>query len=492
MAMAEGTKAASNDSSNDEHERATDASDRSDPVRAAILSLLWPGLGHVVDGRARTGAAISASAGVATAAALWWLTDRSSAELTRLAVAPSGLRATIGVVIAILACRIAVLVDAVRPRGIPSARGRGVTMSVVVAVLVVMVAPHAVVATVVLRQLDTVSSVFTTAATEPGSPTPLPAAGFAMPPQAPTEPALEQWATDGGRLNVALLGGDAGFDRDGVRTDTIIVVSVDVRTGDTILFSIPRNWQHMPFPHGTPAAAAHPEGIDRLANAIYAFGSSRPELFPGSPDPGGTAVKQSLAQLLGLPVHYYVLVDMHAVVETVDLFGGLDIVINERVADGSGPIDPDGPPLIVDLAPGEHHLDGRTTLAYVRSRSQSSDYRRMSRQRCVLGALIDRVTGRDVLVHAHALNGIVADHVTTDIPVDDLPALVELAGLIDSSRTRSVNFIPPEYPQGDAPVADVRAAVRRLVSPAQSGVVVLGSASSGDGVDSVCEEGMLR
>ena len=53
------------------------------------------------------------------------------------------------------------------------------------------------------------------------------------------------------RVNVLLLGGDGGAGREGVRTDTVIVASIDTRTGDTTLFSLPRNLENLPFP---PAA----------------------------------------------------------------------------------------------------------------------------------------------------------------------------------------------------------------------------------------------
>ena len=43
------------------------------------------------------------------------------------------------------------------------------------------------------------------------------------------------------RVNMLLLGSDAGDDRIGVRTDSMIVASINPQTGDTLLFSLPRN-----------------------------------------------------------------------------------------------------------------------------------------------------------------------------------------------------------------------------------------------------------
>ena len=60
------------------------------------------------------------------------------------------------------------------------------------------------------------------------------------------------------RLNVLLVGSDAGPDRRGTRTDTMMVASVDTRTGRTILFGLPRNLQRVPFPAGSPMAREFP------------------------------------------------------------------------------------------------------------------------------------------------------------------------------------------------------------------------------------------
>ena len=66
------------------------------------------------------------------------------------------------------------------------------------------------------------------------------------------------------RLNVLLVGSDAGPDRRGTRTDTMMVASVDTRTGRTILFGLPRNLQRVPFPAGSPMAREFPQGFHEL------------------------------------------------------------------------------------------------------------------------------------------------------------------------------------------------------------------------------------
>ena len=59
------------------------------------------------------------------------------------------------------------------------------------------------------------------------------------------------------RVNMLLLGSDAGDDRIGVRTDSMIVASVNPQTGDTLMFSLPRNLENVPFPKSNPVSYTH-------------------------------------------------------------------------------------------------------------------------------------------------------------------------------------------------------------------------------------------
>src|SRR5699024_2987979 len=99
------------------------------------------------------------------------------------------------------------------------------------------------------------------------------------------------------RLNIMLLGQDAGEDRTGTRPDTIMVASIDTKTGKTALFSIPRNLENVEFPEGTPAAEEFPNGFDyfgknqNLINAVWTWAEDRPDLFPDDPEPGLTATR---------------------------------------------------------------------------------------------------------------------------------------------------------------------------------------------------------
>ena len=69
------------------------------------------------------------------------------------------------------------------------------------------------------------------------------------------------------RVNILLLGGDGGKDRRGIRTDSMTVASIDTKTGNTVLLSLPRQPAEVPGaaeaavasgPTATPATPDRP------------------------------------------------------------------------------------------------------------------------------------------------------------------------------------------------------------------------------------------
>ncbi len=153
------------------------------------------------------------------------------------------------------------------------------------------------------------------------------------------------------RVNVLLLGGDGGVDRQGVRTDSMIVASVDTTTGDTTLFSLPRNLENAPFPPGSALANLYPDGFNGegdegnwLLNAVYRM---VPELHPGilgkTDNEGADALKMSISTILGIPVDYYVLINLQGFTQMVDALGGITVNINQPVPIG-GDLDANRPP----------------------------------------------------------------------------------------------------------------------------------------------------
>lgn len=286
------------------------------------------------------------------------------------------------------------------------------------------------------------------------------------------------------RVNVLLLGGDAGPFRYSLRTDSIIVVSIDPKTGDTVMVSIPRNLQHLPFPPGTELAKHFPKGFDGLANAVYPYVSVRPTLAGGGADAGAQADKQGIAQLLGIPIQYYVLVDMAGFVNVIDALGGIDINVVKRVPSAGNPERAKHKvPAFIEA--GKQHMDGTLALDYARSRSGDSDYKRMGRQRCMLAAIANAASPRALATGLPSLLDAFGKSVETDLPRSKLD---EMAKLIDRytsaggpAAVRTLHLAPPQIQPANWNPKKVRTLVADVlkrpvpVDPSTAGSIPVGA-----------------
>lgn len=233
------------------------------------------------------------------------------------------------------------------------------------------------------------------------------------------------------RLNILLLGGDAGPGRPGLRTDTIMVASVDPTTGDAALFGIPRNFGGITFSDGSRFDG-------QILNEVYGWGVQHPDRFGGI-DPGASAVVDVVEHMTGLEVDYFVLVDLTGFGDLIDAVGGVTVEIPQRIEAPLYNTRTGGYTMTI-LQPGTHRLDGDHALAYARSRTGSDDYHRMGRQRCLLAAMVDQARPVTVFARLPLILGAIRDNVTTDLPIDLVPELLRLLPLVDAGEIRVVGF----------------------------------------------------
>jgi LCP family protein required for cell wall assembly len=292
-------------------------------------------------------------------------------------------------------------------------------------------------------------------------------------------------AASDGRLNILLLGADAGDGREGNRPDSIHVVSLDVRTGRPVLVSLPRNLEKARFPSGTPMAEAFPRGFsgdgDRsnwMLNATWTYGVANPEMFPGTDEPGPVAVMQAVEGTLGIPIHYYLTLDLQAFTDLVDAVGGVTINVERDLPIGErGRV----------LEAGVRKLSGYETLWYTRSRTGSDDYDRMARQRCAMGAMLQELDPGTVLQNFLALVEASASLVKTNIPHQQLPDLVEAAWQAKDVPMTSLQLVPPLIIPADPDVNviadEVQAAFASSLADEPADAAGDESADDADGAD---------
>jgi LCP family protein required for cell wall assembly len=292
------------------------------------------------------------------------------------------------------------------------------------------------------------------------------------------EPVVDPWAGVD-RVNVLLLGSDAGPDREGTRPDTAIVASIAPATGDAVLFSLPRNLENVPFPSDSPLSAYYPYGWQgdptdpgsELLNAVYRYvPAAHPEVFDDVDDPGAEAMKLAAEGATGLPIDYYVMVDLDGFQQVVDALGGIDINVSQRIPLESSMLpagycsQPTG-----YIEPGQQRLNGYEALWYARVRcggeGLSNDFDRMRRQRCVIGAMIDRADPITVLGRYQSLAGAAQRIVTTDIPQEMVPAFAELGLRVQGAAVRTLPFTDKVIVPADPDYLAMRQLVADALAP---------------------------
>jgi polyisoprenyl-teichoic acid--peptidoglycan teichoic acid transferase len=277
------------------------------------------------------------------------------------------------------------------------------------------------------------------------------------------------------RVSVLLLGGDGAVGRSGIRTDTIILLSIDTSTGRAVMFSLPRNMMNARFPKDSPLHAVFPNGFrgdgDPAAWMLNAIYGQVPALHPGllgeSDNEGADALKQAVEGSLGTKVDYYVLVNLLGFQQIVDAMGGVTVNINEPVAI-NGSTDRGVPPTGY-LQPGpDQHLNGYQALWYTRGRWGSDDYERMLRQRCMIDAVVAEADPFNLLRRYQALARAGQEIVRTDIPRHLLPAFVDLGLKMKDRKLRSIAFVTSDrFFSGDPDFAWMQSVVDRALGPRQ-------------------------
>ena len=432
-------------------------------IAMTVLGAMVPGSGYLYAGRRWLGAVVLVLWAACLGSVAWYFGRDLQVQLSDLAFDTGALKVLALLLAgALLIWAFVVLTSyrLVRPRVRPRWHTAAGYLTVVL-VLLVGAAPVVRAAQYALVQADLVETVLPDDVVS------------ATTPQDVTE--ADPWAGQD-RVNVLLLGGDGGVDRTGVRTDTVILVSMETATGTTTMFSLPRNMMYAEFPDDSVLHDFYPEGYQTnqgdpgfdMLNAIY---GQVPLLHPGalgeSDNEGADAVKLAVSGSLGIPVDYYVLVNLEGFKTIVDAIGGITVNINEPVAI-NGNTDAGIPPTGY-LQPGpDQELDGFHALWFARGRYGSDDYARMDRQRCAVDALIEAADPLTLLTKYTDLAAASKDIVSTDVPRTLASPLVQLLLKVKGAKVRSVVFkASDKFFSGDPDYDYVRDTVQKALYPAK-------------------------
>ena len=458
---------------------------------AAFFSFLIPGTGQYLTGRPAIGAIFLIPLVVAVVAGIAFA-GGDPGEAVGILLQPTVL---LGIVVAdavLFVWRSVAIVDAWWHVG-PDVPRTDLSMVVLAILLSVTVAMHMFVGVEVLAVRDTVETVFASSDDEDDgfgelpAATPSPSASFeptptprilagVVPTTIPTPtpsptptPTPRPGPLLDGRLDLLLVGADAGPGRWSLRTDTLVVLSVDQKSGEAAIFSIPRNMVNVPLPkesRGAFACKCYPQ----LINSLYVYASAHPSRFPGKASVRGLrAVQMAIGELVGRKLDGMVVIKLQGFVRVVDAIGGIDITVPRSVFDRTYPLENGRGKVQVYIRAGKQHMNGHKALIYARSRHQDSDYGRMDRQQLVIAAIGKKLLKGDLVARLPKLLKIAKQNLWTNLKTGDLPALAQLAEQADLKGMRRMRFIPPRYPEylDRASIKRIRSVVKHAFDKAK-------------------------
>jgi LCP family protein required for cell wall assembly len=393
---------------------------------AAALSFVFPGGGQAYNGQWALASLLAVPVLLVVVLAVLVLAIGGTGVLAKLLDA----RVLIGLIvldIALLGWRLVAIVQAFAERSAMTFNSWPAWLTA--ALVVVTIAMHALPAYYAAKAIDTLGTV----ALEGGGALFDDREGQDIEIGAPTfEPDVDQ----GERVTVLLVGIDYAPGRTTHLTDTMLVATFEVDTGEGAMISVPRDLYGVPLPDGRLYNAK--------LNSLMVEASNHPDDYPlGGP---GT-LKAAIGELLGTRIHYFAAIDLAGLRQVIDTVGGVDITVERAVADPnfSDPFGVVRGGFYIDA--GTHHLDGATALAYVRSRmgAGDSDFTRAARQQQVLTAIADKLTAGNILITLPGLLDAIRDNMATDIPEERIPELAGAGQDVDMGALERVVLEPPTY-----------------------------------------------
>jgi anionic cell wall polymer biosynthesis LytR-Cps2A-Psr (LCP) family protein len=323
----------------------------------------------------------------------------------------------------------------------------------------------------------------------------VPTAGPKVCPPAVDLASWPAWAQDN-RLNILVAGTDSrsdeGVSDNSLRTDTMLLMTIDIQECKAAMFSFPRNMctptisgscgpagsesrypDFLQIPLPPESAGAYPNGVfPDMLNALWRRAAERGDAFPGSEGIGPDCSQQfdcerawraltgTIQQMAGVQIDGIVSVNLKGFTSLVDNLPEQCVAKDLRVQLGNrecyGGIWINAPQPIhddvyhtsqqelieVDIPKGCHYFDSEMALAYSRSRHESSDYDRARRQQYVLQQMRKQLDPIGLLPHIPALLNVAQQNLFMTFGDADIPYLAEAASRIDAERIYRWDFSP--------------------------------------------------
>lgn len=231
----------------------------------------------------------------------------------------------------------------------------------------------------------------------------------------------EENIDEGDWTNVLLLGCDSYTTKEQQRTDSMIILSVNMKTAQVKMTSLMRDtW-----------IKSSSSGGHRKLTEMCAVGG--PEL-----------TIQAINENFGMKIEKYALISMAGIAEVIDLVGGLELDVTEaeRKALNKGLFDLSGLSGMEKLQEsGEKvHLNGNQATAFARIRQIDSDYVRTERQRTVLIALAEKISSGANAATLLTIVDVLLEYVETNLSLVEIMSLAGVGLTADLSSAEQLRL----------------------------------------------------
>lgn len=232
-----------------------------------------------------------------------------------------------------------------------------------------------------------------------------------------------------GRINILLLGiGGKGHPGQNL-TDTIMIASLNTRTSQVALFSIPRD-MYVEIPDWKTGAKI---------NTVYQLG-----LNESKNDTAKSAwlISKTIENLTSLRVDYYAILNFGGFEKIIDAIGGINIANDRNIYDPRYP-GPNYSYEVFKLDKGFYHMDGALALKYARERHNDpqSDFGRAKRQQQVMQAAKNKIFSVNIFFNPLVINNLLdalGASVATDITPTEIMNFLELLKRMDTQNINNV------------------------------------------------------
>ncbi len=218
------------------------------------------------------------------------------------------------------------------------------------------------------------------------------------------------------KLNILVMGvDDRPREDDPGRSDTLLVMTIDTESREASIISIPRDTR----------VRVKGLGWDKI-NHAYLIGKE-------------ALTRQTTESFLGIPMDYYVKVNLDSFGRIVDAIGGVTVDVEKRMQ-----YEDSWDHYVIDLQPGVQRLDGRTALQYVRYRDEDGDIGRVARQQKFIKAVLAEASSPAIILKAPSIIREIFASLDTDMPVGLMLGVARQFknGLSGGFKTHMVEGLP--------------------------------------------------